>query len=135
MVLFSLGIPGRFDDWCQAAIARVVEMAVGPLTAVIPANPEELALALIGSEGSDVLVKGFFPGAWLRRILVAINKPPIICLDDPRRAACETMSKNGLVVADPARWVGSSCAGIVPRLPLPGGLWLHVDRDWRQQGA
>jgi hypothetical protein len=134
MVLFLFGIPGRFDDWCHAAITRIAEMTVGPLTAVSPASPEELGLALIEAEGSNVLVKGFLPGAWVRRILVATNKPSVICLNDPRRAARELISNNGLELADAARWVGSSCALIVPCISLPGALVLHADRDWHRPG-
>jgi hypothetical protein len=130
MVLFSIGLPGRFGDWCEAVTARIAERALGPVTTLSPNKPEELTAALLSEEGGHLFVIGRQPGAWLRRLLLATGKPVVVALDDPRRTASELMMQHGLGLADAVRQVGSGCAATIPWTALPGALVLQAERDW-----
>jgi hypothetical protein len=130
MVLFSIGLPGRFGDWCEAVIARIAERALGRVTTVSPNKPEELTTALLNEEGGHLFVSGRQPGAWLCRLLSATGKPVVVALDDPRKTVAEVMRQHGLGLADTVRQVGSGCAAMIPWTALPGALVLQADRDW-----
>jgi hypothetical protein len=135
MVLFSFGLPGRFGDWCDAVTIRMAETALGSLAVIAANTPDELATALIKGEGGSFLVNGRQAPGWLRRMLVATNKPFIISLDDPRAAAWELVSRSGIELADATRLVGCSCVSMMYCIALPGALVVHADRDWHQPSA
>src|SRR6266568_4100698 len=135
MVLFSLGLPGRFGDWCDAVILRMAEAALGSVAAVTVNTPEELATALITGEGSNFLVICRQPPGWLRRMLATTDKPFIVSLDDPRVATWELLSRNGLELADAARRVSCSCVLARSCTGLPRALVVRGDRDWHQPSA
>src|SRR5713101_922789 len=132
MVLFSFGLPGRFGDWCDAVAIRMAETALGSVVVIGANTPEELATALINGEGGSFLVNGRQPPGWLRRMLVATNKPFVISLDDPRVATWELVSRNGLELAGATRLVSCSCVSIMSCIALPRALVVQADRDWQQ---
>ncbi len=135
MVLFSFGLPGRFGDWCDAVAIRMAETALGSVVVIGANTPEELATALINGEGGSFLVNGRQPPGWLRRMLVATNKPFVIALDDPRVATWELVSRSGLDLADATRRVGCSCVSMMSCIALSGALVVRADRDWHQPAA
>jgi hypothetical protein len=130
MVLFSIGVTGRFRDWCEAVIARIAERALGPVTTIRPNNPEELTTALLNGDGGHLLVSPGQPGAWLHRLLLATGKPVVVALDDPRKTASEMMRRHELGLAATVRQVGSGCAALTAWIALPGALVLQAERDW-----
>ncbi len=132
MVLFSFGLSGRFGEWCDAVTLRMAEVALGAIAAIDANTPEELATALIKHEGVSFLVKGHQAPGWLRRMLVATDRPFIISLDDPRVATWELVSRNGLELAGATRLVSCSCVSIMSCIALPRALVVQADRDWQQ---
>jgi hypothetical protein len=131
MVIFSLGLPGRFADWCDAITARIVKVALGDVTAISADTPEELAVALLMVEGSNLFVSSRQPGAWLDRVLATTEKPFIVSLGDPRSIAWELVTRHGLHLADATRRVSASCAAIMSCLRRPQALVLNADPDWQ----
>src|SRR4051812_22128652 len=113
MVLFSIGLPGRFGDWCEAVIARIAKRALGTVTTVRPNKPEDLTTALLNEDGGHLFVSARQPGAWLRRLLLATSKPVVVALDDPRKTASEIMRRHSLGLAPTVRQVGSGCAALI----------------------
>src|SRR5712691_1982672 len=132
MVLFSLGLPGRFGDWCDAVILRMAEAALGSVAAIAANTPEELAAALIAGEGSSFLVIGRQPPGWLRRMLATTDKPFIFSLDDPQVATWELVSRDALELADAARRVSCSCVLARSCTVMSRALVVRSDRDWGQ---
>jgi len=135
MVLFSLGLPGRFGDWCDAVILRMAEAALGSVAAIAANTPEELATALITGEGSSFLVIGRQPPGWLRRMLATTDKPFIFSLDDPQVATWELVSRDALELADAARRVSCSCVLARSCTVMSRALVVRSDRDWGQPSA
>ena len=130
MVIFCFSLPGQFGKVCESLIARIVETGSGPLTVISPASSEELASAMLMAEPSNILVRGHQPTASLRHILKGTSKPLLVSVDDPRRGVWDLISRNGLDPAEAIRQVASSCASLMPCIPLPGALLLHAERDW-----
>ena len=65
MILFSVGLPGRFAAWCDAAVARLAGEA-----AIIGAEtPDEVAAALIRSAEPNLVVTARCPTPALRTLL------------------------------------------------------------------
>ena len=129
MILFALGLPGRFGDWCEAVITRMAEQTFGKVGIIAPNSAEELAIAMLGQEGC-LLVTGRQPGTWLQRVIQAAGKNVAVALDDPRKTLAELMAHNGLGLTDAVRQVGSGSASVLPWLDLPRSLVLHAERDW-----
>jgi len=129
VILFALGLPGRFGDWCEAVITRMAEQTLGKVRIIAPNSAEELAIAMLGQEGC-LLVTGRQPGTWLQRVIQAAGKNVAVALDDPRKTLAELMAHNGLGLTDAVRQVGSGSASVLPWLDLPRSLVLHAERDW-----
>jgi hypothetical protein len=135
MVIFSLGLPSRFADWCDAITVRIMEVALGAVTVISADTPEELAVALLRVEGGSLFVSGRQPGAWLDRVLAATKKPFIVSLGDPRSTVSELVTRHGLDLADATRRVSASCAAIMSCLRHPQALVLNAGPDWQQPAA
>jgi hypothetical protein len=135
MVLFSLGLPSRFADWCDALTERIIRVALGAVTVISADTLEEFAVSLLKMEGGNLFVSGRQPGAWLGRVLATTEKPFIVSLDDPRNIVWELVSRHGLDLADATRRVGASCAAIMSCLRGPQALVLNASPDWQQPAA
>jgi hypothetical protein len=132
MIVFAFAVPGRFGEWCDALIARMIEQCLGTVIAISANSSDEVVGHLIRSEGSNFLVKGAQPEPWLHHILRSTERPFMIALDDPRDAALDLIYRHGLEMADAVRRVGSSCASMMACVALPGALVLSPSRDWEQ---
>ena len=135
MVLFSLGLPSRFADWCDALTERIIKVALGAVTVISADTPEEFAAALLRMEGGNLFVSGRQPGAWLGRVLATTERPFIVSLGDPRKIVWELVSRHGLDLADATRRVSASCASIMSCLRQPQALILNENPDWQQPAA
>ncbi|HEX5318434.1 MAG TPA: hypothetical protein VFW46_04715 [Stellaceae bacterium] len=82
MILFSVGLPGRFAAWCDAAVARLAGEA-----AIIGAEtPDEVAAALIRSAEPNLVVAARCPTPALRTLLIDAEAPIFVAVDDPRQS-------------------------------------------------
>src|SRR5579863_2875476 len=135
MILFSVSLPGRFGDWCDAAVLRLAEAALGSVVPTGANTAEELASELIRTEGQHFYVGARQPGRWLREKLMATNKNFVVAVDDPRSAASDLIIRHHLELADASRRVASSCASISRYIALPGALVVSSERDWPNPAA
>jgi hypothetical protein len=135
MILFAFAVPGRFGEWCDAIISRLVATALGSVLPIGANSADEMACHLIQSEGSTFLARGPQPEPWLCRILGSTNKPFTVALDDPRDAALDLIYRHGLEMADAVRRVGNSCGALMSCISLPGALILNASSDWEQPVA
>src|SRR5579863_2953752 len=122
MILFSVSLPGRFGDWCDAAVLRLAEAALGSVVPTGANTAEELASELIMTGGQHFYVGARQPGRWLRDKLAAAHKNFVIAVDDPRSSVSDLITRHHLDLVDAVRQVACSCASISRYIALPGAL-------------
>ena len=140
MLCFSIGLPGHFADWCDAAIARLIcqppeaaalyqwpstdaMLAYHPLPPIL----DELARLLIVTDASSIVIGARQPDPGLHRALDRIQARFIVALDHPRVAAADLLEQTGAPKEAVARAVANSCARLMHYSPLPGAMTLHGD--------
>jgi hypothetical protein len=130
MNLFCVSLPGRFGDWCDAAIMALATSVLGSVVPTGGSTAEELASELITSEGQNYYIGARHPSGWLREKLVAANRKFVVALDDPRYAVRDLIDRHNFGMVDAVRHVASSCARISRYLALPGALVVNAQGDW-----
>ena len=135
MILFCVSLPGRFGDWCGAAIWRLAQTVLGPVVSIGANTAEELASELIRTEGQHFYVGARQPGRWLREKLTGTNKNFVVAVDDPCRAAGDLMIRHHLEPAEASRRVACSCAAMSRYIAMPGALIVSSQRDWPNPAA
>lgn len=131
MIVFSIGIPGHFADWCDAVVARIIRY-LDPGSREIHGNSlEEIDEALSKSKISHAVVYAPKPKRALHALLKTAGTPFVVALDDPRRSVGYAMDRYQLALAPAMRIVCESCAAIadlpVPKVPLV----LHAEHHGR----
>jgi len=130
MIVFSVSLPSRFGDWCDAAVGRLAASVLGSVVTTGANTAEELASELIKTEGEHFCVGARQPNRWLREILSATNKKFVVAIEDPRRAVSDLITQSNLEPAEATRRVASSCGAISRYIDLPGALVITAERDW-----
>jgi hypothetical protein len=124
MIFFSVGLPGRFAEWCDAVILRLVQRALGPVESVSLNTLEELALAMIRTGASHFVVCSRQPGGGIQTALEQAGRRFIAVLDEPRTALRDLAHRPGFDLVAATRAVASSCASIVSCAGIPEALVL-----------
>ncbi len=137
MILFVVGLPGRFAQWCEAALVRLAGRGVASetwpsLTDMfgydgIPSTFDELGRALIGNRGEHLVIGARQPDARLRGALAERNTPFLLALDDPHNAVSELLAETGVDPKAVVRAVANSCPMVMQFDGLPGTLAIHAD--------
>jgi hypothetical protein len=127
MIFFSLGLPGRFADWCDAITARLAERAVGPVELASCNTLEEIGLAAVSAQRDHLIVSARQPSEALRVALAATECPFIMALDDPSLSFSKLVVKQGFGCAAAARVTATSCAMMLGYTLMPGTLVLRAD--------
>ena len=122
MFLFSVSLPGRFGNWCDAVIARLAQATLGSVASTGANTAEELAVELIRTESDNLYVGAKHPSRWLRETLVAANKNFILALEDPRLVASDLISEQHLDLSAASRLAACSCASLYRFTAAPGAL-------------
>jgi hypothetical protein len=135
MIVFSVSLPSRFGDWCDAAVGRLAASVLGSVVTTGANTAEELASELIKTEGEHFCVGARQPNRWLREILSATNKKFVVAIEDPRRAVSDLITQSNLEPAEATRRVASSCGAISRYIDLPGALVITAERDWLDPAA
>ncbi len=127
MFLFSVSLPGRFGNWCDAVIARLAQARLGSVVSTGANTAEELAVALIKSDGDHLYVGARHPSRWLRDTLVAGDRNFVVALEDPRPVASGLICEHHLDMPAASRLVASSCASMYRFAALPTALVIHAE--------
>jgi hypothetical protein len=69
MLIFLLGLPNQFTQWCEALIAKLAERASRSLLRSSAGSSEELLQVMIEHPSQHIFVSQRQPGNWLHRIL------------------------------------------------------------------
>jgi hypothetical protein len=109
MVVFSIGLPSRFAEWCDALVHALVETSLGSVEAVALNTLEELASAVIRNPAQNLVVCCRQPGGRLQSEIFEAGRPFVVALGDPR-AALRNLIQHGYTTADALRALASSCA-------------------------
>jgi hypothetical protein len=129
MVLFVLGLPGRFAEWCDELTARLSRRALGS-TAIVRANTlQEITLGMIGGGFSQAIVAARQPSGRLCAALVEAGRRFIIATDDVQIACAELAGEELAELPAAVQAIASSCAALIGHLAAPGGLVIAADRD------
>src|ERR1700746_522990 len=120
MILFSVGVQSRFAGWCDFVTARLVEHALGPVAMVGANTLEEVALAVIRTEVTHIVICSRQPNAGLRTALAETNGRLLVALEDPRIGVADTVAVHGVGLEPATRVVASSCAAISGHLSASG---------------
>src|SRR5438445_12911390 len=129
MLLFVIGLPGRFAEWCDAATAEIARRALGPTEVICADTLEEISVSMIRTGAARAVVSSRQPGGRLRSALRDAGRTFIVAVDDPRRVLVETSRRQQLGLAAAAQAVASSCAALMGYISSPEALALFSDRD------
>lgn len=124
MIFFSIGLPGRFAEWCDAVIFRLARRALGPVELVSLNTLDELALAMIRTAASHFVVCSRQPGGRVQTALAQAGRRFIAVLDEPRAALRDLATRPGFDLVAATRSVASSCASILSCAAMPEALVL-----------
>ena len=127
MLIFLLGLPNQFTQWCEALIAKLAERASRSLLRSSAGSSEELLQVMIEHPSQHIFVSQRQPGNWLHRILAATNGRCVVALADPRVCVAELAAGPDSNLIEIIRAVASSCATLTSYLSLPGSLVLRAE--------
>jgi hypothetical protein len=129
MIFFSVGLPGRLADWCDAVISRLAQHVLGSVEVLNLNTLEELALAMIRTGASHFLVCSRQPGGGVQTALTQAGKRFIAVLDEPRIALRDLALRPGYDLVGATRAVASSCAAMSGYSVFPGALVLTAGNE------
>src|SRR5262249_8582821 len=139
VIFISVGLPGRFAQWCDAVIGQLAghsgaSVVVKPWPALADMlGYHAIAPALDGAaftllRAGDIvhLVVGVRqPGRGLLAALTDTNAPFVVSLDHPRTAAAEILAEINAEPRAVTRAVANSCAPVLRYPSLPRALLVH----------
>ena len=141
MIFFSVGLPGRFAEWCDGVIARLAQTLGG--TVAINTWPtldemlslgtpctvlDEIALTLIRDPPTHLVIGARQPDERLRNALIETTTRFVLALDDPRVAVADILGKIDREMALATRAVANSCSLLMGYIAAPGALTIDVNR-------
>ncbi|MGH7047415.1 MAG: hypothetical protein ACREE2_13625 [Stellaceae bacterium] len=122
MILFSIGMPSRFAEWCDALTRRLAECSLGAVESAALNTLEELAAAVLGTKASHLVACSRQPVVRLQSEIIAAQRPYLVAVGDPRSALRNLSERMGHGVPEATRAVASSCAAILRLTKSPGAL-------------
>jgi len=128
MILFSLGIPGAFSDWCDALAHRIASETHAGVTPVSVDSLAELGLAQIRTASPHFIGISRTPGQDLRLAQLDHRSRIVLALDDPRHALADLVHKHGFPLLGAVRAIANSCASLVRYLDYPDLLVLRPEK-------
>src|SRR5260370_10571964 len=140
VILFAIGLPGRFAEWCDTMVARLVGELGGAVVCktwpsltemfgyeAIAPTLDELGRVLIGNDAEHLVIGARQPDAALRRALAERNTRFLVELDDPRNAVADIVAETGCDLNMAVRAVANSCPLVMLACRLAGGLPVNCD--------
>jgi hypothetical protein len=127
MLIFLVGLPNQFTQWCEALIAKLVERTSESLLCSSAGSSEELLQAIIQHPSQHIFVSQRQPGNWLYRILAAANGQCVVALTDSRSCVAELVVGPNDNLVETVCSVANSCATLTSYLSLPGVLILRAE--------
>lgn len=122
MIFFSIGMPSRFAEWCDAVTSRIAEQGFALVERASINTLEELAIAVLRTRASHLVACSRQPVVRLQTEIVQGERPFVVAIGDPRAALRNLSERAGYDVAGATRAVASSCAAMLSLTRAPGAL-------------
>ncbi|HEY3912250.1 MAG TPA: hypothetical protein VGM07_20550 [Stellaceae bacterium] len=122
MILFSIGMPSRFAEWCDALTAKLAEASFGTVECAALNSLEELAAAVLKTRASRLVACSRRPVVHLQTEIIEAERPFLVAIGDPRTALRDLSERMGCDLPEATRAVASSCAAILSLTRAPGAL-------------
>jgi len=137
MVFFSIGLPSRFAEWCDALIVRLVGDHFGSIEVVALNGLEELAAAAIRMQTANLVVCSRQPMPRLQSEILQGGRPFLIALGEPRDALRDLVERGNIDLANATRAVANGCAAMLAITQAAQALVLTSEdtRDLRAAAA
>jgi hypothetical protein len=138
VIFFSIGLPGRLAEWCDAVLANLAGRRDGSV-AVTTCPPiakmfgyesitcvlDEVTLSLIETNATHLVMGARQPDERLRAMLDVTNARFVVALDDPRFAVADILARTKGELGAVTRAVANSCALVMRCASLPGALTIR----------
>ena len=95
MIFFSIGLPSRFTQLCDALIVRLAEHCLGSVELGSFNSFDDVATAAIRSSAAHFVAVSRQPVVRLQSELVASGRPFVVALGDIRSALHDLMQRPG----------------------------------------
>jgi hypothetical protein len=129
MILFSVGLPSCFAEWCDAVAVELLRQETGAAELIAANSLDEFALGTIRSRSTSIVVVSRQLFGRLRPAIAQAGVPFIVALDDPRHAVEDLVVGQGGDLLDVTRAVARSCASVGSLAANPHAMVLRGDRD------
>jgi hypothetical protein len=127
MIFFSVGVPSRFAEWCDALIAALVASALGPADLVGANTLEEIGQALLRSQREHLVVSTRQMAEDLRAGLANGGVPFVLAFDDPRIAVTNLINAHAVDPVSAVRATATSCTAVLNTATMGRALVLSAD--------
>jgi hypothetical protein len=124
MILFSVGLPSGFTDFCDATVLHLARAALGDVQLASFNTLEELAEIVIRTGAAHLVGACRQPSIRLQMEIAQTGRPFVVALGDPRTALGDLAHHRGVELAEATRAIASSCAAMQSLAAAPGALVL-----------
>ncbi len=124
MIFFSIGLPSRFAELCDALTARLAEHCLGSVALGSFNSFEDIATAAIRGETAHLVAASRQPVVRLQTEIAGAGRPFLVALGDVRSALWDLLQRPGYDIALATREIASSCAAMLTLTKAPGALVL-----------
>lgn len=128
MILFSIGLPSRFAEWCDAVTTGLAARAFGAVENVAVNTLDEFAAAVLRTRAPHIVACSRQPVLRLQSEIVLGEQPFLVTCGDPRAAVRHLIEYAGQDLTEAIRAVASSCAAMRMLTTAPNALVLS-DRE------
>jgi hypothetical protein len=138
LIYFSLGLPGRLAEWCDAVLAYLAGRLPGdvivatwpPLTKMLGYDEitpvlDQVAISLIETSATRLVMGARQPDERLRAALGATNARFVVALDDPRSAVADILGNTNGDLRAVTRAVANSCPLVMQCASSPGAITIR----------
>ncbi len=128
MPFVIVGMPGRFSQWCEAALSEVAQASGQPDARIESDGLDQL--------GRNVLLRGYAPTVVSARqpqanfagALIDADRPFLVALEQPDRVVAALCHDQGRNLADAVRYTASSLAAIGALSRMPRALVVALGK-------
>ncbi|TIX87010.1 hypothetical protein [Rhizobium sp. P44RR-XXIV] len=124
-ILFAFGMPGVMSSWGVAAVHALAREAFGEYTIITTDTIEDLKQHVQSRSGTHAVLVSQFPEARLSELIVKINVPFLLCLEDPIDAVSYLARATDQRDFGLVRAVSASLACLEPLTSASAGLVLR----------
>jgi len=138
LIFFSLGLPGRLAEWCDAVLVRLASRLPGgaslttwpPITKMLGYDGiapvlDQVAISLIETGAAHLVMGARQPDERLRASLTATNSRFVVALDDPRCAVAEILGDSNADLKAVTRAIANSCPLVMQCANSPGAITIR----------